>query len=325
MSDVPDPAEAVTEELSDQISVGDLVGDGNVVEQLDVESLGRTAGKSLGAVVGRRLGRAVGIRLAEKLAFWRGDGEEADEKGDRSPLSRVGHALAVALGRTLENPEIREPIEDSMRGLVRSAESVAGEAAETAESAAEGAVDTTESAAEEATDAADEATDAAEETEETAESAVDEAADAAEGATGTAEDAAEGAASTAEDAAEGAASTAEGAAETAAEAAPGLGDDVDASALDAEDVESIREETYRDLLETMDYSEIQSIAKDAGVKANQKREDMIDDIVENFEAGEGDGESADDGDGESDEAAEGDNGEEAKDDGDEDEAEGEDE
>ncbi|WP_433623829.1 hypothetical protein [Halomicrococcus sp. NG-SE-24] len=57
---------------------------------------------------------------------------------------------------------------------------------------------------------------------------------------------------------------------------------IDASNLDADDIQAIREETYRDLLETMEYSELRSVAKEVGVKANLKHEEMVDAIVEEF-------------------------------------------
>jgi hypothetical protein len=60
--------------------------------------------------------------------------------------------------------------------------------------------------------------------------------------------------------------------------------------VDAETLQSLKRETYRDLLERMDYAELQSLAEDAGVKANQKRETLVEELVEQF----GD-ESAEDG------------------------------
>lgn len=64
----------------------------------------------------------------------------------------------------------------------------------------------------------------------------------------------------------------------------------EAANLDAESLQSLKRETYRDLLERMDYSELQSLAKDTGVKANLKRETLVDELVDAFgdesEAGE---------------------------------------
>lgn len=52
--------------------------------------------------------------------------------------------------------------------------------------------------------------------------------------------------------------------------------------LSADELQNLKEETYRDLLEVMSYGDLQSIAKEVGVKANLSREDMIDRIAEEF-------------------------------------------
>lgn len=62
--------------------------------------------------------------------------------------------------------------------------------------------------------------------------------------------------------------------------------------IDAETLQSLKRDTYRDLLDRMDYSELQSLAKDSGVKANQKREDLIDALIEEF-GGDSEKESSD--------------------------------
>jgi len=58
----------------------------------------------------------------------------------------------------------------------------------------------------------------------------------------------------------------------AAQSIPGLPDSVT----------DLRRETIRDLLEVMSYRDLQSTAKEVGVKANQSHEEMIDDIVDQF-------------------------------------------
>ncbi|WP_458188783.1 hypothetical protein [Haladaptatus sp. NG-WS-4] len=220
MSDTPSPKEAVTDELTDQVDVGSLVSGDSVSDQVDGASLGRTFGESVGALAGRQLGRVVVGRVASKLGL-------RDDEGDRSSFGRLASAFVVALGRTLSQPQFREPIEDALRGYVEqreAAEKTLDEAKETAEEAAEMAEETVEDGADEASDAAEESTD--------------EATDAA--------------------------ST------------------VDASDLDPDDVQAIREETYRDLLETMEYSELQSLAKEVDVKANLQHDELVDAIVEEF-------------------------------------------
>lgn len=66
---------------------------------------------------------------------------------------------------------------------------------------------------------------------------------------------------------------------------PDAGDDATVSDLSADDLRELREETYRDLLELMSYRDLQSIAKEVGVKANVSQEEMVDRIIEQFSEG----------------------------------------
>ncbi len=247
MSDTPDPKEAITDELSDQVDVGSLVKGESVGDQVDGESLGRSFGESVGALAGRKLGRLVVGRLLSKLPLQGGDDENP------SLLRRLASALAVALGKTLSQPKFRDPIESSLREYVENRE-----AAETLDDAKETAEQVAETLDEE--DEAEETTE-----EESDEGDVEEGSD---------EDDTED-----EEEAEG-------------DAEEGSTDASDVN-LNPDDVQAIREETYRELLETMDYSELQSVAKEVGVKANLGRDDMVDAIVEQFND---DSESDDDGD-----------------------------
>lgn len=238
----PDPADAVVDELKEQIDVGKAVTGGGIQEQIDGAKLGRAVGRSVGAAAGRRLGRAVGRRVDDLL--------QADQEGERSRLGRVVHAVATATAKTLNHPEYREPIGDVLRTYVGELDDRLG--------------------ADKASEAVDEAAGAAEE-------GIDEA-------EGTAEEARE---------------TAEEGTPDASEALSGTG----AEAL-PDDLGEVKRETYRNLLEVMSYEDLQSVAKEVGVRANQKRDDMIDDIVEQF-AESGDA-AADESDGSSD-AESGDN------------------
>lgn len=116
--------------------------------------------------------------------------------------------------------------------------------------------------------------EALDEAEETAQRAAEEAA-------GTVEETADEATDTAEETTEGAATEAKEAADEVTDAAA----DASVDDLTSDDVQAIKEETYRELLETMEYSELQSIAKEVGVKANLKREEILDAIVEEFNDG----------------------------------------
>lgn len=114
-----------------------------------------------------------------------------------------------------------------------------------------------------------------------------EAAETLDDAKETAEEAAEKASETVGEGADEASDSADNGDGTAEEktGAPSTDD------LNPDDVQAIREETYRDLLETMEYSELQSIAKEVDVKANLGRDEMVDAIVEQFND---ESESADD-------------------------------
>lgn len=209
MSDDSNLTQAVTDELTEQVDIGDLVTGDDVTDQLDGESLGRSVGEAVGALLGRRVARDVVERVRSKLPF--GDGREVD----RGPLGRLGAALFVALVRTLRKPQFSEPLKDSLREFAETREEQLSDAKETGEDAAESAADTADEAAEPVADAADE--------------------------------------------------------------------DVNIGDLNADDMAALRQETYRELLEMMEYSKLQSIAKEVGVQANLKRETMIDNLVEAFE------------------------------------------
>ncbi|MCO8242537.1 hypothetical protein [Haladaptatus sp. AB643] len=243
MSDTPDPKEAITDELSDQVDVGSLVKGESVGDQVDGQSLGRSFGESVGALAGRKLGRVAAGQLLSKLPFQGSDDENP------SLLGRLASAFVVALGKTLRKPQFRDPIESSLREYVEKREST-----ETLDDAKE----TTEEVVESLGEGEDE--DGESDEKKSDEKKSDEK-ESDEGGTDAA--------------------------------------DVD---LNPDDVQAIREETYRELLETMDYSELQSVAKEVDVKANLGRDEMVDAIVEQFNDGEED-EAADAEDGEEGEGA----------------------
>lgn len=60
-----------------------------------------------------------------------------------------------------------------------------------------------------------------------------------------------------------------------------------------EDLENLRRETLVDFLGVMSYQDLQSVAKEVGVKANLSREEMTDEIIETVAAEEGDGTNGD--------------------------------
>lgn len=64
--------------------------------------------------------------------------------------------------------------------------------------------------------------------------------------------------------------------------ADGSSVDDSASDLSASDLQELREETYRELLEVMSYRDLQSIAKEVGVKANLSQDELIERVAEQF-------------------------------------------
>ena len=83
---------------------------------MDGESLGRSFGESLGALAGRKLGRLAVGQLLSKLPF-RDDGD-----GNPSLLRRITSTFVVVLGRTLSQPQFRDPIEETLREYVEKRE-----------------------------------------------------------------------------------------------------------------------------------------------------------------------------------------------------------
>lgn len=62
-------------------------------------------------------------------------------------------------------------------------------------------------------------------------------------------------------------------------------DDTDPSELSADQLQEMREETYREFLEEMSYRDLQSIAKEIDVKANLSRDEMTERITDKFSSG----------------------------------------
>lgn len=58
--------------------------------------------------------------------------------------------------------------------------------------------------------------------------------------------------------------------------------DDSATELAATDLQELREETYRELLEVMSYRDLQSIAKEVGVKANLSQDELIEQVSQQF-------------------------------------------
>ncbi|WP_458207522.1 hypothetical protein [Haladaptatus sp. NG-SE-30] len=236
--------------MSDTPDPKEAVAD-ELTDQVDIGSLvsGDNVGEQVdGESLGRSFGEAVGALAGRQLG--------------RHVVGRIGSKLPF---QSDEDPSLLRRLATAFvvaigRTLSRP------QFKEPIEDALRGYIEQREEAAQALDEAKETAEEAAEEATEMAEEGADEASDTAEEA--------------ASDAEEAAAET-----EEAAEEATDDDSAIDASDLDPDDVQAIREETYRELLETMEYSELQSLAKEVGVKANLQRDELVDEIVEEFNDG----------------------------------------
>ena len=243
MSDDGGVAGVVAEEVNDQLDVADLLGDGQLEEQLDAQAIGAAVGREFGASIGRELGETIGREIQLTVS----EGIER-EQAPREIAADVKTATVDALLSGLAGLDGRDSLVSLLRSIGdegglgdRLADAVPAEPLEDEETddaaEEEAEVEETDDAAEEGEEAVEEEEAEVEEKEE-AEEGDDE-----EGGNGTAEP-------------------------------------------QVEDLEELRQETLEDFLELMSYRDLQSVAKDVGVKANLSREEMTDRIVEQVSAGE---------------------------------------
>lgn len=252
----------VVEEVNEQVDVADLLGDGTLDDQLDAGVIGAAVGREFGASVGRELGETIGREVQETVT------EGIDrEKQPREVAADVKTATADALLSGLADLDGRE----SLVSLLRSVGDEGGVGDRLADAAQ---VESPED--ERADDASDEDEDEPETAEETPEEESDEAPEEEEadedGETETESGSEADTEPTDDESDDGVAD--------ADEAGNGTGD------LQVDDLEELRQETLEDFLELMSYRDLQSVAKDVGVKANLSREEMTDRIVDEVSAGE---------------------------------------
>lgn len=239
----------VTEEVTNQVGISELLGDGNLEDEIDGGELGAAVGRKFGEQFGRELGGAIGREIHETIA------EGVEEGRSLSELrSDVTSAVKDGVSDGVDELGGRQAV----ASLAQSA---------TEGSPIEGLLDREESTGEaDVTD--DTEAEAVAEDEDTEEEAEDEAAEAVE--------------EEAED-------------EDEAEPEPS-----------GADLEDLRRETLTDFLGVMSYEDLQSIAKDVGVRANLGREEMTEEIIQTVtdeEEASDSGESADDGESANDETA----------------------
>lgn len=68
MSDETGLRELIAEEISEQVAVSDLLGDGSLEDSVDADAIGTTVGGEFGARMGRELGGAVGREIHDAIA-----------------------------------------------------------------------------------------------------------------------------------------------------------------------------------------------------------------------------------------------------------------
>lgn len=250
----------VTDSIPDAISSAvDTDEIESMLEDDSIDAVGREVGQRVGREVGARIGRELGPSVANDIR---------ERKSPLTILRNAARRLLTILVRTVQNADLKGGISklSDLGGRILSEGTVKDGIAGVLPS---GVTDASEEDEE-----ADEASETPEEGEVVQETEDEdgEDADATEEAEG--EDEESGAVEQGEerDAEEG--DTDEGGA---------VPDEIPEDAdLSADEIQDLTEDTYRELLETMSYRELQSLAKDVGVKANLAQGEMTDRLVAEF-------------------------------------------
>ncbi|ELY96987.1 hypothetical protein C482_14489 [Natrialba chahannaoensis JCM 10990] len=293
MSEDSSLKQLVADEVSEQLEVTDLIDGGSLEDGIDAGEIGAAVGRQFGEQVGRNVGASVGGEIHEVLSSAvqeRGEGGEEDTEAEAEADETETETEATA--EADEDGRIPTQLLSELAAAIRRGVATAlegSDARESAESVAQNVADGT-----------------------SLEGVVDEA-------TGG------------EDAEADEADTDDGGAEDEEADEAEDQQETDESGLEqsAEDLENLRRETLVDFLGVMSYEDLQSVAKEVGVKANLSREEMTDEIVDTVtdddggtaddgadgngdEADEGDGDGADSEDAEDDDATEDDTGNESE-------------
>lgn len=273
MSADTDTRSEVLRAVAESIELEEVVGDGNVLDAVEGEELGSAVGGTLGASLGRRFGQSLtdhfrqGIRADERAE----DTGETEHESDDTEENGHEEDGEEENGEE-ENGDQEESEPSRLRRLggwirsipVRFLKAFVGALATLVSKLLMGPVLSAIRVAVEKT-----------EFKSALRNALLEVADGFD-PVAKAEEATETVSETAEDL--------EGSAE---EAVPEAVEELRSGGMD-----TVRKETYRDILEMLSYSDLQSIAKDVGVKANLDREEMTNQLVENLSERE-DGETED--------------------------------
>ncbi|WP_089787880.1 hypothetical protein [Natronobacterium haloterrestre] len=150
MTDGTDLKGMIADEVSNQVGVGDLLGDGSIEDEVDAGEIGAAVGRQFGESLGREIGASIGRNVHEALATelagteedaegdeHEGEGEGDDETGE--PLrTTVTTAVRDGVSEAFEDSSVREPLESVADSATGETDLLGEEAAEE-EAAGEGA------------------------------------------------------------------------------------------------------------------------------------------------------------------------------------------
>ncbi|WP_276254045.1 hypothetical protein [Halomontanus rarus] len=258
MSDT-DLAKIVTEEVTDQLDTSDLLGGGSIEDQLDAGEIGAAVGREFGASFGRRLGEEVGGNVHDALASSLENDVDREEFGEE-----VKRAIRDGVRTAFGGMDGRESLVTMLQSI-GDEDGIGDQLSEVIP--AEGDEGEAESESDRGiTERVDDATPDMLESDEGEDEAGEESEDEAD----------------------------ESESEGDGEAEGEEKEEEEETALEAADLEGVRRDTLEDLLEVMSYRDLQSVAKDVGVKANLSREEMTEEIVETVAGDESESESESD-------------------------------
>lgn len=105
MSDGTDLRQLVADEIGEQVTVADVIGEGTLEDSIDGDEIGAAVGREFGEQMGRELGAAVGREIHETL-------EEANENGTNWSALRSDLVTAIrdAVSDTLEEFEAGDSV-----------------------------------------------------------------------------------------------------------------------------------------------------------------------------------------------------------------------
>lgn len=112
MSDGTDLRQLVADEIGEQVTVADVIGEGTLEDSIDGDEIGAAVGREFGEQMGRELGAAVGREIHETL-------EEANENGTNWSALRSDLVTAIrdAVTNTIEEFEAGDSVTSMAKGI----------------------------------------------------------------------------------------------------------------------------------------------------------------------------------------------------------------